>query len=163
MPKKQTKAKASKNQQKERELNVCQRLFCLLSANNYATFGNATLSYVEAYAYKLEGLSKEKPFDKKTGKYLDSEYDKLYNQASAEASRLIRNPKVKEEINRLLALQISDERVDLELFKTIAQDTKLEAKVSAIREYNKLKKRVDEKPNVTVQVSLKSLFNELNE
>jgi hypothetical protein len=39
------------------------------------------------------------------------------------------------------------------------QNGKLEAKVAAIKEYNRVKKRVDEKPEVNIGISLTDLFN----
>jgi hypothetical protein len=124
-------------------------LFCQLYVKNEELFGNATLCYAEAYNYKLETLSHEESRDE-FGQFTEaSEYDKAYNACSAQGSKLLRNVKVQERITKLLNEMLKDDIVDAQLAKVILQNDKLEPKVSAIREYNKIRQRITEKVDVT--------------
>jgi hypothetical protein len=124
------------------KLNPKQELFAQLYTRNSQMFGNATLSYAEAYGYDLDSLSDEIPKDQPTAK---SERDKAYNVCAVEAQRLLRNPNVQDRLTVLLNEMLRDDIIDRELAKTILQDHKLESKIAAIREYNKLKQRITEK------------------
>ena len=109
------------------ELNPKQELFCQLYVNNIGTFGNATSSYATAYDLDIDGVGDEQK--------------QAYKVANASGSRLLVNVKVKERIIVLLNDLLKDNVVDAELAKVIMQDRKLESKISAIKEYNRMKER----------------------
>jgi len=124
-------------------------LFCQLYVKNEELFGNATLCYAEAYNYKLDTLSHEESRDE-FGQLIEaSEYDRAYNTCSVDGSKLLRNAKVQERITKFLNEMLKDDIVDAQLAKVILQNDKLEPKVSAIREYNKIRQRITEKVDVT--------------
>lgn len=131
-------------------LTTKQILFCKLYTQNRELFGNATLSYAEAFKIKLEGLSKINKLDK-NGKIIprSSPYDKKYDMCSASSSRLLRNVKINEFCTKCLNELMNDEVVDGELARVIIQNHELPSKISAIREYNKLKQRIIEKNDLT--------------
>lgn len=131
-------------------LSPQQELFCRFYAQNNELFSNGTLSYAEAYDFRLDELSHESPIIKtddkgKAVEWGESEYTKAYNTCSALASRLLRSEKIQNRVISLMNEWMKDEVVDSELFKVIMQNSKLESKVAAIREYNKIKGRVTEK------------------
>lgn len=107
------------------ELNPNQEMFCQMYVNNRGTFGNATSSYALAYEMDIVG----------------DEQKESYNVACASGSRLLINAKIKDRITQLLNDLLKDNIVDAELAKIIMQDYKLESKISAIREYNRIKGR----------------------
>ena len=109
------------------ELNPKQELFCQMYVNNRGSFGNATSSYALAYDMEIDGVSDERK--------------EAYNVACASGSRLLINVKIKDRIIQLLNDLLKDNIVDAELAKIIMQDYKLESKISAIREYNRIKGR----------------------
>ena len=116
----------------EKSLNTKQELFCQFYINNKESFGNATMSYALAYGLdaNLKGTDEQKA---------------NYWLANKHASTLAGTPHVRNRITKLLNDLMTDEVVDSELSKVIQQDGDLSSKVSAIREYNKLKKRITEK------------------
>jgi len=120
-------------------LNPRQRLFCELYAGQGDWFGNGTRAYVIAYNLKC-------PIDVE---YRDLKQTEMteYNTASAEAARLLRNVKVQKKCNELLDKLVEDEIVDRELAFTIMQRDELSPKVAAIKEYNAVRKRVDQPKN----------------
>lgn len=135
-------------------LNPKQELFCQFYVMNDELFGNATLSYAEAYDYKLDTLSKERPIlstdDLGNPKeYGESEYDLAYNVCAVTSSRSLRSAKVQLRVRELLNELLKDDVVDSELAKVIRQNHKLESKMAAIREYNKLKGRIIDKTDLT--------------
>src|ERR1700679_2468576 len=134
---------------KELPLKPQQELFCQLYVKNEELLGNATLSYAEAYNYKLETLSRESITDDKGKKIEDSEYDKAKNVCAVEGHRLLRMPKLQERITVLLNEMLKDEIVDAQLAKVFLQNKRLDPKISAIREYNKIRQRITEKVDVT--------------
>src|SRR3990167_6405063 len=116
----------------EKCLNPKQELFCQFYINNKESFGNATLSY--ALAYDLDADLKGSDGQKAS-----------YWLANKASNKLLSNPRVRSRVTQLLNDLMTDEIVDSELSKVIQQDGDLSSKVSAIREYNKLKKRITEK------------------
>lgn len=56
---------------------------------------------------------------------------------------------IQERVYQLLNEMLKDEIVDAQLAKVILQDEKLEPKISAIREYNKIRQRITEKVDLT--------------
>ena len=72
-----------------------------------------------------------------------------YDTAKVEASRLLTNPNILNYIDSLLDdMGLNDKRVDKELAKLILQDNEMPVKLNAIKEYNKLKSRIEEKLNM---------------
>ena len=124
-------------------------LFCQLYVKNEELFGNGTLCYAEAYNYKLDSLSHEESRDDEDNLIEASEYDKAYRVCSVQGSVLLRNLRVQDRITKLLNEMLKDDIVDAQLAKVILQDRKLEAKIAAIREYNKIRQRITEKVDLT--------------
>ena len=93
-------------------------------------FANGTESYAEAY-----GIDLSKPG--------------AYNTACSAASKLLLDYNILQYINELLDLSgLNDQFVDKQLTFVITQNADMGSKVAAIREYNKLKKRIDTKLNL---------------
>lgn len=107
-----------------RPLSPKQERFCQLFVTSEEFLGNGMASYAEAYDIVKEG--------------------NWFKNCAVSASRLLKSVKVSARINELLNLVMNNETVDNELSYVIAQKSDLNAKVSAIREYNKLKKRVND-------------------
>ena len=106
------------------KLNITQQRFCELYASDKEFFGNGVRSYVEAYNIPIEE----------------------YNGAKVSACQLLTNPNVLKYISELLTLDgFNDSNVDKQLLFVIEQHIEFGAKVAAIKEYNKLKKRIAEK------------------
>jgi hypothetical protein len=124
-------------------------VLCQLYVKNDELFGNGTLCYAEAYNYMLETLSYEETRDDEGHLIEASAFDRAYNVCSVDGSKLLRNPKVQERITALSNEMLKDDIVDAQLAKVILQNDKLEPKVSAIREYNKIRQRITEKVDVT--------------
>lgn len=120
-------------EEKKKKLNEKQELFCQLYASDRDFFGNGVLTYAEAYD-------------------LDIAIPKNYNTAKTNAWRLLTNADILKRIDEILELgPLNDTYVDRQLAKVIAQDADFGAKVSAIREYNKLKTRITEKIDHTTK------------
>lgn len=108
--------------------------FCRLYASD-DYFCNGVRAYLEAF--------------KKKGKPIG------YASARARASMLLTNVNILARINQLIDLVINDVTVDKELGKVITQDADFRSKVQAIKEYNRVKKRVAD-PGFSVAVLLES-------
>ena len=110
------------------ELNPKQELFCQMYVNNGATFGNATLAYASAYDLdaNYHGTDQQKSD---------------YAVANVCGPRLLVNVGIKARVVKLLNALLKDEIVDAELSKVIQQDGDLGPKMSAIKEYNRIKGR----------------------
>lgn len=132
------------------DLSIEEELFCKYYTQNTETYGNATMSYAEATKTDLDSLSKIRELDKK-GKEISgtSEYDKAYAVCSVQGWRLLRKDKIQKFIRVCLNEILTDEVVDSELAKVILQDGELDVKVNGIKEYNKLRKRITEKMDLT--------------
>lgn len=137
----------------ESELNLKRELFCQCITRRGELFGNGTLSYAEAYGYKLEELSRDdakyeyqgKGKHRKKVKVEASSYDRAYNVCAVEAARLLRNPKILARITELLNELLSNDIVDAEMAKLIVQDDDKPTKRAAISDYNKLRGRIIDK------------------
>ena len=116
------------------KLNLKQETFCQSFVFNKECFGNATKSYAEAYNIDI------------------SDGDE---SVRGHASRLVANGSIKQRLQELLDILINDTVVDLELASVIKQNENLAAKVSAIKEYNAVKKRV-EPPKVEIEIKISS-------
>lgn len=119
----------------ERDLKFRQEKFCeLFTSWDKDFFGNWVQSYIEAYE-----PDRSKP--------------NWYKTACASASQLLSNIKVIARINELLETGgFNDQHVDKQLLLLITQHADFSSKLWAIREYNKLKKRVDDamKPVINI-------------
>ena len=112
-------------------LSLKQELFCKIYASDREFFGNGVESYVEAYN-------------------VDKTKQNWYLTAKASASRLLTNVNVLAKIREIMPqIGFNDEFADKELAFVMKQNAEYGAKVSAIREYNKLKKRVQDKLDLT--------------
>lgn len=113
------------NQQKvvKSSLNMRNDEFCKLYVSfDKEFYGNATACYTKVYGVKN------------------------YQVAQAASGRLLSNPKITARINELLSTEgFNDLNVDKQLLFIINQHKKLDVKMKGISEYNKLKKRVDNK------------------
>jgi hypothetical protein len=118
---------------KDETLNEKQEMFCQLYATNKDFFGNGVVTYAEVYD-------------------LDLGNPKDYNTAKSNAWRLLTNDYILKRVDELLELgTLNDTFVDRQLAKLITQDADFGSKVSAIREYNKLKARITEKVDHTTK------------
>lgn len=116
-----------KNGKTSDKLNPKQELFCKLYSSNREFFGNGVETYLEVY-----DIDKTKP--------------NWYKTACAGASRELSNVKVYTRINELLEEQgLNDGFVDKQLLFLISQQSDFTNKISAIKEYNKLRQRITEK------------------
>ena len=86
--------------------------------------GNGTRAYADAYGFEQEG--------------------NWWKTCAAGASRMLKSTKISNRINEILKVVMNDAIVDNELGYVIAQKSDLNSKVAAIREYNKLKKRISD-------------------
>lgn len=130
---------------KERKdgLNIHQEKFC----NLYVTkefFGNGTEAYIEAYDVDLTRKG-------------------AYEGARASSSRLLTDANILKRINKLLDNEgLNDSFVDKQLLLVITQNADLSSKVQAIKEYNKLKQRIEERIKMHSQVEVKNFIVELS-
>ena len=149
-----------------------QEKFCRLYTQNKALFGNATLSYAEAYNYNLDELDKtdvkyeyyEENGLKKTKIIEESSFTKAYNVCASNANRLLRNEKITPFLTKYLNEVLTDEIVDSNLAEIIINGKDAD-RVSAIKEYNKLRQRITEKSDITsggekLAIKFDSVFKE---
>ena len=107
-------------------LNLRQITFCELYVSK-EFFGNGVAAYCEAYN-------------------IDTSKQGAYASARVCASELLTSGDILKYINALLDGEgFNDGFVDKQLLLAITQNADLSAKVAAIREYNKLKRRVENK------------------
>ena len=102
-------------------------------------FANGTESYAEAYG-------------------IDLTQPNTYNTCKVNASKMLTNTNILEYINELIDLAgLNDSFVDKQLTFVITQNADMGSKVAAIREYNKLKKRITDKLEIngSFDISLK--------
>lgn len=110
--------------QTNRPLTIQQETFCQNFVLVEEFLGNGTRAYADAYNIEKEG--------------------NWWKVCASGASRLLKSTKISTRINEILKLVMNDAIVDNELGYVISQKSDLNSKVAAIREYNKLKKRVSE-------------------
>ncbi len=120
----------------EEGLNLEQERFCQLYSGAEAIdrdlFGNGVQSYIEVYE-----PDRSKP--------------NWYETCMSMASRLLTNVKVIKRINELLEEGgFNDVNVDKQHLFLINQHADLRTKMQAIKEYNNVKKRVDNRPVVNI-------------
>jgi hypothetical protein len=117
-----------------RKLNPKQERFCQLYTSGGEFFGNGVQAYIEAY----------KP--KQTAK-------NWYKSAQGSASRLLSNAIICGRINELLSADgFNNQFMDKQVLFLATQFSDFNAKIRAIQEYNKLKKRITEKLDVNLKV-----------
>ncbi len=139
-------------QDKKTGLNYKQERFCRLYTQNWELFHNGTLCYAAAYGIDLDKLDRT-PQTNADGVIIprSSIRDRKYDECSVQASKALRQPKIQNFLVECLNEVMKDDRVDAELAKVIIQDIKLDAKIKAISEYNKLKARVGERIDLTTK------------
>jgi len=121
------------------ELNPEQELFCQLYATDREFFGNGTQAYIEAYD-------------------LDINKKGSYQTAMVNASKLLRNTKILARLDELMEIGIlNNARVDKELAFLIEQNAELNTKLGAIKEYNALKTRIQNKIDLNLKTPLKNI------
>lgn len=119
-------------------LNAKQERFCQLYATSGEFFGNGSECYANAYGVK-----------------------KTYRVAQVNASRLLSNAIICRRINDILEENgFNDVFVDKQLKFLLTQYADFSVKLGAIREYNKLKKRITEKVEMRVSRPFESLTDE---
>lgn len=141
-----------------------QERFCRNYTQNKVYFGNATLSYEEAYGMELEDKPKDDALllldngtevtqseynlmdsDEKPPKVKrtieKSTYDKTYDYCSMAGSRLISNDKIQQRCRVLLNEFLTDPVIDARLIEIILKGADGDS-IRAIQEYNKLKQRI---------------------
>lgn len=124
----------------EEGLNQRQEKFCQLYVEpDTELFGNGTRSYLEAYG---------KEYKAKNNKEMS------YKVAMVLAYDLLRNTKIIKRINELLETGgFTEENVDKQHLFLINQHADLKTKLGAIKEFNELKKRIDKKLEIDLNVS----------
>jgi hypothetical protein len=133
---------------KPAKLNPQQELFCRFYTQNEALFGNATLSYAEAYKFGLDDLLDEAPTNEDGQVVGKSPYRLAYDTCSSLGWRLLRNEKIQARVTELLNEILKDDVVDAQLARLIMSGDG-PTRVAAIREYNKLRQRIVDKVDHT--------------
>lgn len=121
---------------KKTGLNFRQEAFCQTFVSQTELFGNGVQSYIEVY----------KP---------DMSKPHWYKVACSSASEILSNPKVFQRINALLQEQgFNHANSDKQLGFLMNQHADFKAKIAAIREYNRVTKRVDDAPKIPVSFEI---------
>ncbi len=111
-------------------LNLREELFCRVYTSETEFFGNGVQTYIEVY----------KP---------DMSNPNWYNLACVKAHNILSKVKVFARINTLLAEQgFNHLNSDKQLGFLMNQFADFKAKIAAIREYNRVTKRVDDAPKI---------------
>lgn len=119
----------------ELELSPQEVKFCEIFWTDNACMGNGTRSYAKAYEISLEQLEGES----------EQETKRRYSDTSSYCSRLLNQSRIKQYLTLLIQNSFNNQAVDDELAKLIRQNAKLEPKLGAIREFNRLKQRILDK------------------
>lgn len=135
------------------ELTPKQEQFCRNYTQIASLFGNATLSYAEAYGVDLDSLDDERPVlaENTEGEPIEwgkSDRQIAYDTCASAGSRLLRNVKVDKRVRVLLNEMLNDEVIDARLMEIILNG-KDQDSIKAIMEANKLKQRIVEKKDIT--------------
>jgi len=168
-------------------LTANQERFCINYTQNYELFGNATLSYAEAFdfdlesqptndaqyrfedgtiyaEYELEDIDIKSEYHISKGKKIqDSSYKRMYDNVSTYASKLRRNLKIQSRCRDLLNEFMNDKVIDARLTEIIL-DGDSTASIQAIKEYNKLRQRIIDRKDITtdgkpITITFDSAFN----
>lgn len=146
------KKKPAKNESK-RKLNLKWLLFCrYFTQPGSDTFNNGTISYALAFGYKLDKLSRERTYDlpednpmRKIIKH--SEYDRACHACAQGALDLMRKPEITTQIRDNFYNLFGDEKsIDARHSQIIYQQEDHSTSLAAIREANRLKKRINDEP-----------------
>lgn len=129
--------KKLKIEKKNDKLSLCQKEFCnLYISNDTELYGNGALCYLEAYGAEYFAKYKKQM---------------LYNVAASSAYQLLKKPSIYNYINSLLQIGgFNNENVDKQHLFLLNQHSDLKTKLGAIKEYNTLKKRIDNNQIVVV-------------
>lgn len=139
MPK-QTKTGSSVFHRAESGLTNEQEEFCKIYSSSEEFFANGTKSYMQAYKMTPD----------------------QYKSAMVNASKLLSDAKICQRINELLELRgLNDQFVDKQLEFLITQNADFKTKATAIKEYNKLKQRTDDRTQINLTVDLNSKLDEI--
>lgn len=121
---------------KKTGLTMKEEIFCRCYATTREFFGNGVQSYIEAY----------KPDMSKKG---------WYNVAKNMAYRLLTKGDVMKRINELLEPEgWNHGNMDKQLLFVANQYADLKSKIIAVREYNRVTKRVDDAPKIPVSFEI---------
>ncbi|MES2224983.1 MAG: hypothetical protein V4478_03275 [Patescibacteria group bacterium] len=146
---------------KEKTLkNINHELFCMLYAGgaNPDFFGNASKSYLAAFKYdeqinKLEEELKTIPYSKdKERKEKQSAILKVNNSARVLGNRLLTKVDIKARVAVLYKALYTHDAADQSLAYAMRQRKDIASAVSAVKEYNRVTKRVEEKVEITNKV-----------
>jgi PIN domain nuclease of toxin-antitoxin system len=111
-------------------LTLRQKKFCKLYVSDTEFFGNGVKSYAKVYSIDLTKKSS-------------------YKVAKAAASRMLTNVNLLDYMNKLLDdMGLNKVHVDKQLAFLITQNAELGIKMAAIREFNKLRQRIEDKTKV---------------
>lgn len=147
----------SKKIQKSITPNIKAELFCTYFAghHNMELFNNAMKSYMTAYGYldKIQALEDEisELENVKAPGYtveiidIRGQIKKIKNICAVEGHHLLTKPNILKRVNSLMDKLFDDKVMDRELAFTATQRKDLNAKIQAIREYNRVKARVSDK------------------
>ncbi|MBU4274649.1 terminase small subunit [Patescibacteria group bacterium] len=102
------------------QLTAKEEVFCRIFVTDRDCFSNGTQTYIKAFGGKT-----------------------THRAARQHAYRLLTKDYVTARIRELLDIYINNEVVDRELGFVITQKADLSSKVAAIREYNKVKRRIE--------------------
>ncbi len=127
----------------EKKLNQSEELFCIfITRPRTETFDNNTLSYADAYNYKLEDLDNKKK-KAKGGKRNTSEYDRAYAVCAVEGGKLFKKPYIQARIQfKLNELYGSEDSINAHLAHIAYQMDDRSVSLSAMRDINKLRRRL---------------------
>jgi len=122
------------------ELTLQQKRFCELYTSDTEFFGNGVRSYAEAY-------------------HIDLTKKNSYKGAQVNASKLLSKTIILDKMNKLLdEMGLNEIHVDKQLAFLLTQNAELGVKLGAIREFNKLRQRLEGK-----QVSGQTLASAVHE
>lgn len=120
-------------------LTFHQEMFCQYFTSPSEFFGNGTQSYLAAYG-------------------LDGNNPHHYSTAKCQASGLLTNRNIIKRITDLIELAgFNDQNVDKQLLLVIQQSADFNAKISAIREYNKLKQRITDRMEIRADIPVTTI------
>lgn len=147
------KSKKPKENKETKLENINRELFCQLYSGKGAMeyFGNGLKSYAKAYGYEekmnkaeeelvIIKYSKEDERKKKRQEILS-----MQNTCKSNANKLLTNTYVIKRCDELLYSLYDERHMDKELAWAATQRKDVASKVAGIREFNRVKNRVDEK------------------
>ena len=113
------------------KLNLHQEAFCQLYARHQEFFGDGLETYIKVY----------RPNQNNPG---------WYNVASVSVHRMLKNIKILDRINQIMVnTGFNDAHIDKQLSFIVTQNSDFSSKLGAIKEYNKLKQRIQDKIDLT--------------